>query len=68
MVDGNGKVSGEGSLFVLLLNEEPSDDHSGLDGKARLHQAWHYQGTDDEMLSVACFSGTTTYAAAFLRQ
>lgn len=44
MVDGEGKVSGEGSLFVLLLNEEASDQHSGLDGKGRLHLAWDYDG------------------------
>lgn len=45
MEDGNGsKVSGEGSLFLLLVNEVASEEHSGLDGKSRLQNAWEYEG------------------------
>ena len=38
------KVSGAGSLFLLLLNEkdESSAGAAGLSGKDRLQQAWEY--------------------------
>lgn len=44
MAYGNGKVSGDGSVFLLLFNEEYSDDGNGLDGKARLQLAWEFKG------------------------
>lgn len=36
------KVSGAGSLFLLLFNEESSANNAGLSGKDRLQQAWEY--------------------------
>lgn len=47
MDEADGKVSGEGSIFLLLLNEESSVANSGLDGKSRLHVAWEYDGKSD---------------------
>lgn len=44
MDEAQGKVSGEGSTFLLLLNDEPSSETNGLDGKSRLHRAWEYKG------------------------
>lgn len=43
-----GKVSGDGSIFLLLLNEgPPSPDSAALDGKGRLRYAWDYHGKFD---------------------
>lgn len=40
----NGKVSGEGSLFLLLLNEEGPEETKRLKGKERLLEAWKFRG------------------------
>lgn len=44
MEHGGSKVSGEGSLFVLLLNEEDSEETAGVEGKDRLRHKWKYKG------------------------
>ncbi|CAN0501840.1 unnamed protein product [Ectocarpus sp. 12 AP-2014] len=40
------KVSGEGCLFLLLLNEEGSEDMKRLSGKDRLLSAWEFRGME----------------------
>lgn len=40
----HGKVSGEGSLFLLLLNEDGSEETKRLKGKERLLEAWKFPG------------------------
>ncbi|CAN0108438.1 unnamed protein product [Ectocarpus sp. 6 AP-2014] len=40
------KVSGEGCLFLLLLNEEGSEDMKRLPGKDRLLSAWEFRGME----------------------
>ncbi|CAM9241159.1 unnamed protein product [Ectocarpus fasciculatus] len=43
--DGH-KVSGEGCLFLLLLNEEGSEGMKRLSGKDRLLSAWEFRGME----------------------
>ncbi|CAM9170078.1 unnamed protein product, partial [Ectocarpus sp. 4 AP-2014] len=40
------KVSGEGCLFLLLLNEEGSEDMKRQSGKDRLLSAWQFRGME----------------------
>lgn len=47
------KVSGEGCLFLLLLNEEGSEDMKRLPGKERLLSAWEFRGDGRGRLALA---------------
>lgn len=44
MDHGDMKLSGDGSIFLLLLNEEDSEETEGLNGKDRLRHAWTFEG------------------------
>lgn len=40
------KMSGERCLFLLLLNEDGSEEAKRLPGKDRLLKAWEFRGTE----------------------
>lgn len=47
MDESSGKVSGDGSIFLLLLNEDSSKLSDDLDAKVHLQHIWDYEGTRD---------------------
>lgn len=44
MDHGDMKLSGGGSAFFLLLNEEDSEETEGFNGKDRLRHAFKFEG------------------------
>ena len=44
MDHGDMKLSGDGSVFFLLLNEDDSEETEGINGKDRLRHALKFEG------------------------
>lgn len=44
MDHGDMKLSGDGTVFLLLLNEDDSEETEGLNGKDRLRHALTFEG------------------------
>lgn len=44
MDHGGMKLSGDGTVFLLLLNQDDSEETEGLNGKDRLRHALKFEG------------------------